>query len=169
MKCSKCTLNDANVYIEQNINGETHKAHLCGECAYSSDILNFAPGINISQFGPVSQLHNFWFAPEKAPAPAVSKCHACGHSLADFKKTSMLGCAACYDAFEPELMGIFGKLHPGTRHVGKVPKAGGEALQKDSELTDLKSKLQSAIGNEEYEEAAKLRDIIREMEGGQIK
>ena len=167
MKCSKCNYNDANVYIEQTVNGETRKAHLCSECAHSSGMymgFQITPGgLDFSQ-APQS-MHNFWFAPDKSSASQTPACSVCGHLFSSFKKSSKLGCAACYEAFEAELVGIFGKLQPGTRHIGKIPTRKSEAIQKGNQLADLKSKLQAAISNEEYEEAAKIRDIIREMEG----
>jgi len=124
---------------------------------------NILPGIT------PSSVHNFWFAPDndnahKSTKSSMLSCSVCGYSFSNFKKSSMLGCSTCYNVFEPELLGIFGKLQPGTRHIGKIPKNKSNAITKNLELTNLKSKLQAAISNEEYEEAAKIRDLIRGME-----
>ena len=40
MKCEKCGINEANVTIKQNINGEKSVYHLCGKCANEEDIIN---------------------------------------------------------------------------------------------------------------------------------
>jgi protein arginine kinase activator len=54
-------------------------------------------------------------------------------------------------------------MHKGTRHVGKVP----EALRQNRELTDrlklLQKKLTKAVGEENFEQAASLRDEIKQM------
>jgi len=172
MKCSKCHYNEASVYIEQTTNGHTQKAHLCSDCASLSDIgigLHLMPGGGIDPGLAFQYAHNFWFAPEsesthKRSTSGTLIC-SCGYSFNSFKKSSMLGCASCYEAFEAELLGVFSKLQPGIRHVGKIPETKSEALQKDLELFNLKEQLKTAICNEEFEKAAKIRDTIRELEG----
>jgi protein arginine kinase activator len=53
-------------------------------------------------------------------------------------------------------------MHKGTRHVGKVP----ESLRQNRDLTDrlklLQKKLNKAIDREDFEEAAILRDEIKQ-------
>jgi len=53
-------------------------------------------------------------------------------------------------------------MHKGTRHVGKVP----ESLRQTRDLTDrlktLQKKLSKAIEQEDFEEAAILRDEIKQ-------
>ena len=41
MKCMKCRVNDANVYITTNINGNIKKECLCEECAKSINMTKF--------------------------------------------------------------------------------------------------------------------------------
>jgi len=176
MKCSKCHHNEASVYIEQNLNGEIRKFHLCGECAFGGENNN-AIGFGANGNGAVNidlgqafhAMHNFWFAPEadviyKSHVSKPPGCPVCGHSFSNFKKSSLLGCVACYEAFEPELLSVFGKLQPGTRHVGKIPKAKGHVFAKDRELMNLRAELQDAISKEQYEDAARIRDTIRAIE-----
>jgi protein arginine kinase activator len=54
-------------------------------------------------------------------------------------------------------------MHKGTHHVGKVP----HSLQQNKELTErlkaLQKKLAKAIEEENFEQAALLRDEIRQM------
>jgi len=166
MKCSICHHNEASIYIEQNINGESRKYNLCGDCASAGDM-----SVNVNFIDPsqaLSALHTFWFTPEaqqqKSKQPPEKICPGCAMSFASFKKTSMLGCAVCYDAFSSELLEVFGRLQPGTKHRGKIPKVKGAAFAKDREMAVHKEKLKALIAAEEYEEAAKIRDIIRRME-----
>lgn len=177
MKCSKCSINNANVYIEQQVGTQVKKMHLCNECAFASD-MNF--GLSFMSEMPVDvqsldqalkHAHNFWFAPDNGsygqPKPVLS-CTDCGYLFDNFKKSSLLGCAVCYDEFRRELAPVFAKLQPGNRHVGKIPKSFRENIQKDLDLSELKVALKAAIYKEEYEEAAKIRDTIRTLEGGQV-
>ena len=175
MKCSKCNINNANVYIEQQIGTQMKKMHLCNECAFASDMnfgLSFMSGMPINVQGldqSFKHAHNFWFAPDSGgynQAKAVLTCTVCGYSFESFKKSSLLGCAVCYDEFRAELAPVLAKLQPGNHHIGKVPKSSRESLQKDIELSELKAALKAAIDKEEYEQAAKIRDTIRAFEGG---
>jgi protein arginine kinase activator len=54
-------------------------------------------------------------------------------------------------------------MHKGTRHVGKVP----ESLRQNRDLSDrlkaLQKKLAKAIEDENFEQAAHLRDEIKQM------
>ena len=168
MKCNRCHQNEANVYIEQIAGHERKEMHLCNECAISSGM-----GLGISfMHTNTSQLdqafkhaHNFWFSPESVRKESLV-CTACGYSFERFKKSSLLGCADCYEAFRSELLGIFAKVQSGAKHVGKAPGAINEAYKKDNELSELRVALKTVIDAEEYEEAAKIRDKIRELEGG---
>ena len=55
-------------------------------------------------------------------------------------------------------------MHKGVSHIGKVPE-GLMAIQfKNQRLEDLRSKLDQAITSESYEEAAGIRDEIRNLE-----
>jgi len=166
MKCSRCHHNEASVYIEQNINGEISSAHLCSECVPPQN-MNIGAGISPNQ--AFQAIHSFWFGPEGSPKTYKNQreqakfCDACSLSFSDFKKTSMLGCAACYKSFEPELFGVFNKVQPGIRHTGKIPKVMRELFMKDRELANLEQELSGFIASEEYEEAAKIRDKIRQL------
>lgn len=47
--------------------------------------------------------------------------------------------------------------------MGKVPKSSGGNVKLKNQLSEAKRKLQDAIQAEEFEEAATLRDQIREL------
>ena len=51
-----------------------------------------------------------------------------------------------------------------TQHVGKVPHRADEAEQKQALLLRLRAELKQAVQNEHYEQAAILRDQIKQAE-----
>jgi len=55
-------------------------------------------------------------------------------------------------------------VHGSTAHAGKLPKRGGIKVKIKRQMTDLKQELKQRIADEEFEEAAHLRDEIRELE-----
>jgi protein arginine kinase activator len=59
-------------------------------------------------------------------------------------------------------------MHKGTSHIGKVP-AGLMAMQAlHQRLEELQSRLDQAIASESYEEAAGIRDEIRNLSGAKV-
>ena len=61
-------------------------------------------------------------------------------------------------------MKILKRIHGSTQHYGKSPKKIVKIVKAKNEFDALKEKLQKAIQKEDFEEAAKLRDKIRELE-----
>ena len=91
-------------------------------------------------------------------------CPKCGLTYREFKKIGKLGCDKCYEVFADKLEPIIQQLHGNTTYKGKKPKEKLENMNEDSKLEELKRKLQEKIKSEEYEEAAKIRDMIKEIE-----
>jgi protein arginine kinase activator len=56
-------------------------------------------------------------------------CPVCGRRLSEFYNTSMLGCPACYSAFEREIVLALKKIQGKQLHVGKTPE--GTALDRE--------------------------------------
>ena len=54
-------------------------------------------------------------------------------------------------------------MHKGTRHAGKVPAALRESREKSDWLKMLQKKLAKAIDDENFEQAASLRDEIKHI------
>ena len=55
-------------------------------------------------------------------------------------------------------------MHKGTNHLGKIPSRYQVEKKYNDQITDLKNRLMSAINEENFEEAAKLRDEIKMAE-----
>jgi protein arginine kinase activator len=53
-------------------------------------------------------------------------------------------------------------MHKGTRHVGKVPEALKQTRDLSERVKELQEKLNKAIAAEDFEEAAILRDEIKQ-------
>jgi protein arginine kinase activator len=90
------------------------------------------------------------------------KCPACGFTQSDFKKAGRLGCPECYETFAEPLKGLLKTMHKGTRHVGKMPEALRHGRDLSDRLKNLQKRLSQAIEAEDFEEAAILRDEIKQ-------
>ncbi len=62
-------------------------------------------------------------------------CPVCGLTLADFRRTGLLGCADCYNAFRGELLPTIRYVQGKLRHEGKAPS--GEADERYDLVRDL--------------------------------
>ena len=63
-----------------------------------------------------------------------------------------------------ELGDIIEGIHGKREHVGKIPKHLGGRIGREKKIEKLKEKLSIAVGKQEFEEAAKLRDEIQSLE-----
>lgn len=161
MLCQKCGKNQATTHFKRTLNGETSEWHLCPSCAAEEGLDSMFSGLDLG---------NFWgslFAEPAARAiPDTVRCEGCGHSFREIAQTGQAGCPACYTAFYDRLLPSIQRIHGKTRHVGKAPAGAGEPARREQELEQLRRQLTAAIAKQEYEECARLRDRIRELEGG---
>ena len=169
MQCDICGNNAATVHLTEIIDDKMTELHLCEECAQKK-------GAQMeSHFGLADLLAGLadlggQFTKTQKETTKI-KCPRCGLTYEDFKKIGRLGCGECYSAFREALLPLLKRIHGSTQHYGKSPankaaKAAKvvKATRAKNELQELKEKLQKAIQIEEFEEAAKLRDKIRDLE-----
>lgn len=97
-----------------------------------------------------------------------SPCPKCGHTLADLQTNGRFGCAYCYKHFDNIIVDIVDFAQNGLKnHTGKVPKnfkTIGKEPKPDETLKMVKLRLAYAIEHEHFEEAAKLRDRLKDLE-----
>lgn len=165
MNCERCHERPAVVHLTEIINNKKRVLHLCEHCAREVQAESFG-------FIPQMSLHNFlaglFFNQAASPfSPDLAggqKCGKCGLSEAQFAKTGLLGCGDCYRQFGDRLDPIFRRIQGTGRHTGKVPERTGGRVKLTKEIDRLKVRLRESIGREEFEEAARLRDQIRDKE-----
>jgi protein arginine kinase activator len=93
-------------------------------------------------------------------------CPVCGISFLEFRNAGRLGCPNDYEAFRDEIIPLLENIHGETQHTGKSPKRAPPDQRRHLELIRLKHALRQAVSTESYEEAARLRDQIRQLEEG---
>jgi len=178
MTCDLCSKNDAAVHLTEVINNQTRELHLCESCARKKgeETQQFFTGglaellAGLSDFGAK--------LPGGAAVQAIH-CPQCGLTYEDFKKLGRLGCDECYDAFRRVLGPLLKRIHGSTQYLGKLPPVTAAAKTKTKalpaaaapdpkqDLAKLKEQLRAAVAAESFEEAARLRDRIRVLEGKQ--
>jgi protein arginine kinase activator len=163
MRCDYCGEDDAIVHLTQLHDGEMKNLHLCKSCAGKN-------GINLED--PVSLADLLMKAgqvpADEQPVADEAKCPQCHMRLSDFKKTSRLGCPACYVSFADELAPLLMGLHKSQCHAGKAPSSVRHEREFLDRAEQVSSRLRSAIAAEQFEEAARLRDELKQLRGEDI-
>jgi protein arginine kinase activator len=161
MLCDNCGQNESIIHLTHIKDNQVTTQHLCEECAAEAGLQPGDANVNFP-------LTDFLAQVGKAPAePATNgTCPYCGLKFEEFKKSGRLGCPQCYVSFETNLKGLMRRLHGGTQHLGKVylPPNPTDA-QNQEKLAGLRRKLSRAVEHEDFERAAEIRDLIRQLEG----
>jgi protein arginine kinase activator len=157
MLCMICKQNAAQVHLTQIVDDKIKKVDLCEDCAKHKG-LNDTAGFAIADL-----LLGLGASQEMAQAGGGEeiKCPACGFTQADFKKAGRLGCPQCYTTFAEGLESLLKTMHKGTKHLGKMPRSLKHSRDLADQLKQLQKKLDRAVTDENFEQAASLRDEIR--------
>lgn len=167
MMCQQCNERAATLHFTKIVNGEKTEFHICENCAKEKGdhISGFSNGFSIH--GLLSGLMDFESGKYKtagAPSPETLRCEQCGMTFSQFSKLNRFGCSSCYNHFSSRLDPLLKRVHGNTTHIGKVPVRAGEKIHLKRRVDEFKREMQEKINLQEFEEAAKLRDQIRELE-----
>ena len=162
MLCDICGKNPATVHLTEIIDEQMNELHLCEECAREKSAAmeqQFGLSELLAGMAEVSKPSS-----KELDSPLL-KCPNCGLSYVDFKKIGRLGCGECYTVFKKYLAPLLKRIHGSTQHSGKIPfKRAVKGVRKKVDLQELRIRLQKAIEEEAFEEAARLRDQIKGLE-----
>jgi len=167
MLCQECGKRTATLHFTKIINGDKTEFHFCEACAREKGegIPGTANGFSIHSL--LSGLLDFDPVPANSfggVKPQALRCDNCGLTYTQFSKMGRFGCSHCYAKFGNKLDPILKRVHGNTVHVGKVPKRSGGQIQLKREIEQLRHELHELIAREEFENAAQIRDRIRELE-----
>ena len=161
MLCENCKKKEATVFYEENINGKKKSYRLCAECAAEK-------GVSIPDFGrEMLSFGNELFGGILNAATAFprgmsllgrtpereKRCPVCGSTLADITRNGRLGCGECYSVFG-------GMPLPKPKRQAEQP-LNETSENKDNMRSRLEDDLRKAVAAENFEEAARIRDILR--------
>lgn len=163
MMCQSCGKAEATTHVKRIINGEATEAHLCADCAAALGFNDVFSGFNFDFSDFLGDF--FGDSPVAALSASSVRCDSCGCSFNDIVKSGKIGCADCYQTFFDKLMPSLQRIHGKTKHEGKIPlnEVTNES-KTEAKIAALREKLNEAIKNENFEEAAKIRDEIKKTE-----
>lgn len=167
MLCEICHKNEATIHIQEIVGNQKKTINLCAECAAAKQ----TAGLNFGAFNIAEMIYKMAGAFPQTPAPADKAdeelvCPVCHWDVEKLRQTGRLGCENCYSVFAPILTEALKSMHRGNQHLGKHPSGNPNAMalrQCRERLNKLQRQLQQSIEQEEYENAAALRDQINEL------
>ncbi len=122
---------------------------LCDVCAQDLPVTNDPMTTALTMF----QVH----------LPALQTCPRCQVAFQSICHSTTLGCSYCYTFYRSHLEALLQRVQGSELHRGKTPLRKGHGPSQRQVISELKERLQQAIGEENYEEAARLRDKIQEL------
>ena len=132
--------------------------HLCEACAQSAKLPHL----------PVKGVAEIWkllqASAQRSKREVGIVCPECGMSLMEFRQKGRLGCPKDYEVFGAQLRELLERIHGANRHVGRVPGLDEASMLRLERVNELQSALESAIRDEAYEAAAKLRDELKSLQ-----
>src|SRR5262245_17372418 len=177
MICQSCHKNVATIHVteitetapdaaapdggETSARREVQEQHLCEPCAQTMHLPHM-PSMKKSMPDIWKLLQLSAQQTRKRGGPA---CPDCGMTLDEFRKKGRLGCAKDYEVFKSHIGDLLERVHGARAHVGRVPGSSEADSIRAQRLTALKQGLEDAIRAEAYENAARLRDEIKTLDG----
>ena len=160
MVCNVCGQSEATIHLTEILNNQMVEIHLCEGCAEQKGT-DFKAHFDFNKL--LASLGEFG-AEFKAERVSKVVCKECSMSYEEFARTGRLGCANCYQAFEKLLLPLIKRVQRDVHHQGKVPSKTPAAAKNTLELRELQDRLRKSIQSETFEEAARIRDRIQELE-----
>jgi protein arginine kinase activator len=172
VKCEACEKAEATVLVKTVVDGQKREAHLCAHCA-ETGLVELKPTpfaaiaeslFNVATHAVSESLLEKIAGRQAQRGAADVRCPSCGMTLAEFHKKGRLGCARDYTVFGDDLAVILSKIHGANQHKGHTPERLQTSVDRSATVDALRHRLDEAVKLELYEEAARLRDQVREAE-----
>ena len=173
MICDFCKKNKATIHLIRVQNDNVEKVNICAECAgdfsfFSEDdfykdltkILYKIFKADEGQPDGIRELKNL----KNLEIRKNRLCSFCGMDLKNIKKLGKMGCPNCYSEFKNIVLPIIKAIHKNIEHRGKIPENTTGQIKLEKSIRDLRNRLKREIFVENFEEAARIRDKIRQLE-----
>ena len=187
MLCGNCGKREVEVLIKQVVNNEVQDINLCRVCAEELGFLSSQlPSITIS-----FSLREMDEPQRKKIVRLQSKhddekfdgivCQECGMIYGEYRKGGILGCPECYQAFRFPLGAKLQRIQGAESHWDGTSKMFSDIMvldeeailaeqdlrytkeERDASIRRLHVEIDDAVSREEYERAAKLRDLLKPL------
>ena len=168
MICSRCQKSVATVHVTEvgefvapgHADNSVRHHSVCEGCAQELNLPH--AGVPHQAMAKVWKLLNLKYT-QKTPGPS---CPSCGMTLEELRRRGRVGCEQDYVVFRKYLDELLERMHGAREHTGRLPGIPEGELERAQRVRDLRTALEVAIQEEDYERAATLRDEIQTLETG---
>lgn len=168
MECQICEKKPATVHVIEVLEpakspAEPYKRrekHVCEGCAAVMDL----PHAPVTKKSVVDIWKLLQQSAQRSVQEGGLKCPDCGMTLAEFRSKGRLGCPRDYELFQQHLEPLLQRIHNASQHTGRVPGVPQAELDRMRTIHALRERLEAAIREEAYEDAARLRDELAAIE-----
>jgi protein arginine kinase activator len=173
--CQLCSKRPATSHLTEldPDSGQRQELHICATCIQRLDLK--------LENGPPSIATILGMKPDDVSSAKIKvagtlnlptatkgedRCPHCGLAFSEFGSGKLFGCAHDYSTFGDKVDTLLRNYHGTTRHVGRRPGSEPEGPQDavTARRVQLDTALREAVVNENYENAAKLRDELKRLD-----
>jgi len=151
-QCSGCK-KTATIHLTQIVDHKIYKIDMCEDCVFKDAVSD--PGMSLGEIISQDVSHD-------SANPGLT-CPNCGATHRELQETGRFGCSECYHTFAESIEGSLRRFQAGLHHEGKQPHRSENRKELQERLRGLQESLSAAVSEERFEEAALLRDQIREL------
>jgi len=171
MKCDVCKENEATIHIQEVVNNNIKSIHLCEKCAQEYGIKNSLIELGFSLIDFFDNFKDDKLKFEKNDKDGNNDepvCRVCGMPFSEFIDSGKFGCGNCYEEFKDFIKPLLRKIHGSSLYKGekfpeKIKEKFLRKMELNKKLLEMKNKLKIALKEENYKEAAILRDKIKKL------
>lgn len=163
MLCEKCQVNKGTIEVARVHNGVRHEMLLCEQCLKEEEQYELETPFSANHFIS-SIIEAVQSSGLQVNYIKTTSCSKCGMTYGVFRELRRLGCDQCYMAFEDKMDEWIKAIHGHVQHVGKKPNINERFVELKTLLSHKRQELHEAIRLEHYEEAARIRDAMVELE-----
>jgi len=161
--CQRCGTRPATIHVtEVALQGGHAEAHLCNACCQEAGWTPLVPPPPVAELVASPADGEATTPDESADEPS---CPNCGLQFSEYQQVNLFGCAHDYTRFAESADELIRRWHGALQHTGRRP--GEDAPDAgEARRAELHTELAAAVSGERYEDAARLRDQLRQLDGG---
>lgn len=161
--CESCGKRQARLRFTEISGGQRSTAQLCEQCGEERGL----PSEQLQ--GGRMDTRKIWDEivqrlSDRSDEEGSLACPDCGLTFGSFESEGFLGCPVCYQTFMGDMTRLLREYHGSDSHQGKMPRSYGRRIDLRRRILGVKENIQLAINAERFEDAARLRDEMRDLE-----